>query len=53
MLQQKSFFAKTPAEHPKSPADYYRQTYFEALDLVISTIKDRFDQEDYKMYANL
>ena len=28
-------------------------TYFEALDLVISAIKGRFDQAGYKMYINL
>ena len=32
---------------------YYRQQYYEALDLIISCIKDRFDQIGYKSYRNL
>ena len=32
---------------------YYQQQYYEALDLIISCIKDRFDQIGYKSYQNL
>ena len=32
---------------------YYRQQYYEALDLIISCIKDRFDQIGYRIYCNL
>jgi len=39
-----------PAQ-PEEPEDLYRKHYFEALDLVINCINDRFDQEDYKTYA--
>ena len=31
----------------------YRVAYFEAIDLAIATIKDRFDQPWYAMYHNL
>ena len=32
---------------------YYRAQYFDAIDKVVTTIKDRFDQPDYKIYVNL
>jgi len=32
---------------------YYRQQYFEAIDLVVNSIKDRFDQPGYRIYRNL
>ena len=31
----------------------YRAQYFDAIDTVVSTTKDRFDQPDYQIYANL
>ncbi len=33
--------------------DHYRQIYFEALDLAVTSIQDRFDQPSYVMYKNL
>ena len=33
--------------------DWYGVAYFEALDLVIEAIKDRFDQPGYAIYRNL
>ena len=40
-------------EHPSSPEEYYRQMYYEALDLVINCIQRRFDQTGYAMNKNL
>ena len=31
----------------------FRQNYYEALDLVINSFKDRFDQPGYRTYKNL
>ena len=45
------FFGKAPGEHPETAEDDYRRKYFEALDLAINCIEDRFEQNDYKMYA--
>ena len=39
-----------PPEYPSTPKDMYRKVYFEALDLLVQTIQDRFDQPGYKMY---
>ena len=32
---------------------YYRQAYFEVLDVICSTIEDRFRQPRYQLYSNL
>ena len=38
---------------PSTTKDYYRQIYFEALDLITTCISNRFDQPGYKMYSNI
>ena len=35
------------------PKDIYRQVYYEALDLLVQAIDDRFDQPGYKIYCCL
>ncbi len=35
------------------PIDHYRRMYFEAIDLSIECISDRFDQQDYRIYSRL
>ena len=35
------------------PKAYYRQHYFEAIDLVVNCITDRFQQPGYNVYRNL
>ena len=40
-------------EYPATAEDRYRQIYFEALDLVIAFIEDRFDQPGYYTYRSL
>ena len=42
-----------PPEFPTSAKDLYRQQYFEALDLVVSCVKDRFNQPGYQVYRHL
>ena len=39
--------------HSDSVQEYYRQLYFEALDLVTTGITNRFDQPGYVIYKNL
>ena len=39
------------AEFPTTVEAHYRTVYYEALDLVTSCIKTRFDQEDYKIHS--
>ena len=38
--------------HPETVKDLYRQYYFEAIDAVISCIKDRFNQPGYITYKS-
>jgi hypothetical protein len=44
--------ATSTPHHPQTPEDDYRQKYFECVDLIVQCIKDRFDQEDFQMYAS-
>ena len=37
-------------EYPATAEDHFRQIYYEALDLIISCITDRFDQPGYQIY---
>ena len=37
----------------QTPKDYYRQYYFEAIDVFVNCIQDRFDQPEYKVYVTL
>ena len=38
---------------PDEPKVYYRKIYFKSIDAAIVTIRDRFNQGDYSMYAKL
>ena len=40
-------------EHPHTVDDHYRRIYFEAIDVIVASIKDRFDQPSYKTFAAL
>ena len=39
--------------YPDTARDHYRKIYFEAVDHLISSIKERFNQPTFKVYANL
>ena len=43
----------TEGELPDNPKVFYRQQYYKALDLIISSINDRFDQPGYRIYQQL
>jgi hypothetical protein len=38
------------ADFPSTTENHYKRIYFEALDLVMNGIKNRFDQPGYKVY---
>ena len=40
-------------EFHDSPMHYYRQLYYEAIDTMVSCLKDRFEQPGYQTYSNL
>ena len=33
--------------------DQYRQIYYQAIDTIVGTVRDRFDQDGYKTYLSL
>ena len=39
--------------HSPTVEDHFRKHYFEALDLAVSSIQDRFNQPGYAVYQNL
>ena len=39
--------------YPETPKQLYHKSYFESLDLVVSSIQDRFDQPGYATYRNV
>ena len=46
-------YGNAPAEFASEPEDYYRRIYYEALDLIVESINERFDQTCYGLYSNL
>ena len=47
------FFGKTPAEHPLTSRDHYRKIYFEAVNLLVGQMEDRFQQPRFQIYQRL
>ena len=39
--------------HPKTVKEHYRTIYYEALDAIINSIKERFDQESGQVFASI
>ena len=52
-VPQKLDEGSAPADFPTDCKTYYQQSYFEALDLAISTIQDCFDQPGFSIYRSL
>ena len=42
-----------PAEFAATPKDFYRRVYFEALDLAVTSIRERFNQKGFKTFSGL
>ena len=40
-----------PPTYDATPKDMYRRVYFEAIDLLVQAIQDRFDQAGYQVYC--
>ena len=45
--------ANASAEFHPTVEQHYRQMYYEALDLIITCIRERFDQPGYRVYSKL
>ena len=44
---------QSDGDFPSDPEAFYRQQCYEALDLIISSINERFDQPGYRIYKHL
>ena len=51
--QPKTIATESSGHSHATPYLHYRQQYFEALDLILACMKDRFDQTGYRVYRNL
>ena len=47
------FFCQASAEHPPTPRDHYQKIFFEAIDLLVGHIKDRFEQPSFQLFQRL
>ena len=46
-------YGSSTPHHHDTATSHYRAIYFAAIAAVTSTIKDRFDEPDYRIYINL
>ena len=54
ILQYVDGFQSTSDDAASStPRDHYRKVYFEVVDVFISSLNERFEQETYKVYLSI
>ena len=47
------FSSLSPANHLSSPHDQYREHYCQAIDVLMSSVNDRFDQPPFIVFEKL
>ena len=52
-MPKRSHDGNAAPEYPSTAKDKYRQSYYEALDLTVNSISQRFDQPGFRVYSNL
>ena len=45
--------SRSEAHHPISPRDHYRKQFYQAIDVLISSVHDRFDPPSFLVFENL
>ena len=45
--------SRSEAHHPTTPRDHYRKQFYQAIDVLISSVSDRFDQPSFLVFENL
>ena len=45
--------SRSEAHHSAIPRDHYRQQFYQAIDVLISSVRDRFDQPSFVVFENL
>ena len=45
--------SRSEAHHPTTPRDHYRKQFYQAIDVLIFSVRDRFDQPSFLVFENL
>ena len=45
--------SKSQGHHPNSPCDHYRQEFYNAVDVLLSSVCDHFDQPSFLVFEKL
>ena len=45
--------SNSQGHHPNSPRDHYRQEFYNAVDVLLSSVRDRFDQPSFLVFEKL
>ena len=45
--------SRSEAHHPTTPRDHYRKQFYQAIDVLTSSVRDRFDQQSFLVFENL
>ena len=45
--------SRSEAHHPTTPRDHYRKQFYQAINVLISSVRDRFDQPSFSVFENL
>ena len=41
------------SHHPETPRDHYRSVFYESIDVIVSSIRERFDQPCFQVFEQL
>ena len=47
------YSSTSTAHHPASPRDQYREHYYQAIDVLVCSVNDRFDQSSFIVFEKL
>ena len=47
------YHSRSDAHHPTNPRDHYREKFYQAVDVMVSSVNDRFDQPSFKVFEKL
>ena len=45
--------SRSKAHHPTTPHDHYQKQFYQAIDVLISSVRDRFNQPSFLVFENL
>ena len=45
--------SRSEAHHPTNPHDHHQKQFYQAFDVLISSVRDRFDQPSFFVFENL